>query len=312
MTLNNPKITVLLSVFNDEKYIGEAIESILNQTFEDFELLIIDDCSTDGTVEAINSYKDPRIRLTINEENIDITKSLNNGLKSARGKYIARHDSDDVSSLNRLEKQFNFLENNKDYAAVGSYTEVIDENSNLIRFLRCETSAEEIYYNLSYRNNLTSSSIMFLKEMIYDIGSYDESSSHSEDYEFWFRISRKYKIYVIAEYLVKYRIRDNQRLSKNYIATVGRSFEIALKTKINKKLLEFLQNRKEEKTFFKKVKLIKELNKFHINIQKEGKKIRLNRIRLKFVCYKMMIIFIIKIIIGENGRHFIKRVLRIE
>ncbi len=310
MVLNNPKITVLLSVFNDEKYISEAIESILNQTFEDFELLIIDDCSTDGTIEVINSYKDSRIRLIINEKNIDITKSLNKGLKSARGKYIARHDSDDVSTPERLEKQFNFLENNKDYAAVGSYTETIDEDSNLIRLLRCETSAEEIYYNLSYRNNLTSSSIMFVKEIIHDIGSYDESSSNSEDHEFWFRISRKYKIYVIAEYLIKYRIRDNQRLSKNYIATVDRSFEIALKTKINKKLLEFLQNRREEKPFFERIKLIKELNRFHINIQKEGRKINLNKARLKLVCYKRMIIFIIKIIIGEKGKHFIKRVLK--
>ena len=310
MVLNNPKITVLLSVFNDEKYISEAIESILNQTFEDFELIIIDDCSTDGTIEVINSYKDSRIRLIINEKNIDITKSLNKGLKSARGKYIARHDSDDVSTPERLEKQFNFLENNKDYAAVGSYTETIDEDSNLIRLLRCETSAEEIYYNLSYRNNLTSSSIMFVKEIIHDIGSYDESSSNSEDHEFWFRISRKYKIYVIAEYLIKYRIRDNQRLSKNYIATVDRSFEIALKTKINKKLLEFLQNRREEKPFFERIKLIKELNRFHINIQKEGRKINLNKARLKLVCYKRMIIFIIKIIIGEKGKHFIKRVLK--
>ena len=311
MRLENPNITVLLSVFNDEKYIGKAIDSILNQTFADFELLIIDDCSTDKTVGVIQNYKDSRIRLIVNKRNIDITKSLNKGLSLARGIYIARHDSDDISAPNRLEKQFNFLENNKDYVAVGSHTEVIDENSNHIEFLRCEISAEEIYYNLSYRNNLTSSSIMFLKEIIYDIGSYDESSSHSEDYEFLFRISRKYKIYVIAEYLVKYRIRDNQRLSKNYIATVDRTFEIALKTKINKKLLEFLQNRRKEKPFFKRIKLIKELNKFHINIQKEGKKIRLNRTRLKFVCYKMMIIFVTKIIIGRKGKLFIKRVLKI-
>jgi len=312
MALNNPKITVLLSVFNDEKYIGEAINSILDQTFADFELLIIDDCSTDGTVEVINSYKDPRIRLIINEENIDITKSLNKGLKLARGKYIARHDSDDISSLNRLGKQLNFLESNEDYATVGSYTEIIDENSNHIRYLKCETSAEEIYYNLSYRNNLTSSSIMFLKEIIYDIGSYDESSSNSEDHEFWFRISRKYKIYVIPEYLIKYRIRVNQRLSKNYIETLERSFEIALKTKINNKLLEFLQNIREENSFPEKVKLIKELNKFHINIQKEGRKISLNKTRLKLVCCKMMIIFIIKIVIGKKGKIFIKKILKME
>ncbi len=312
MSLENPKITVLLSVFNDEKYISEAIDSILSQTFKDFELLIIDDCSTDGTIDVIQNYKDPRIRLIVNKKNIDITKSLNKGLKLARGTYIARHDSDDLSTPERLEKQFNFLEDNKDYAAVGSRTEFIDGNCNHIGYWKQEISAEEIFYALSYRCCLTSSSMIFNKEIISKIGGYDESSSHAEDYELFYRISRKYKIYVIPEYLIKYRIRENQRFSINYIATSDRTFKIASKTKIDKKLLEYLLNRKEEKSFFKKIRLIKELYKFHINIQKEGKKIGLGRIKIKSVCYKMMIIFIIKIIIGKKGKILLKRILRSE
>lgn len=311
MSLKNPKITVLLSVYNDEKYIGEAIDSILSQTFKDFELLIIDDSSTDRTIDIIGNYKDPRIRLIINKKNIDISRSLNKGLKLASGKYIARHDSDDISTSERLEKQFNFLEDNDDYAAVGSRTEYIDENCNHIGYWKQEISAEEIFYALSYRCCLTSSSMMFNKEMISKIGGYDESSSHAEDYEIFYRISRKYKIYVIPEYLIKYRIRENQRFSINYSITNDRTFKIALKTKMDKRLLEYLQNRKEE-SFFRKIRLIRELFRFHINIQKEGKKIGLGRIKIKLVCYKMMVIFIIKIIIGKKVKIFLKKILKLE
>ena len=315
MNLNNhlsaPKVTVLLSVFNDEKYIGQAIESILGQTFKDFELLIIDDCSTDGTVGIIRSYDDLRIRLVVNDENIDITRSLNKGLRLAKGKYIARHDSDDISFAHRLEKQVDFLESNKDYTAVGSYTELIDDAANHIGFLKCERSAEEIYYNLSYRNNLTSSSMLFLKEAINDIGYYDESSSHSEDYEFWFRLSRKYKIYVIAEYLIKYRIRKSQRCDKNYGPTFKRMFDIALRTKIDKDLLQFLQNSQKDIAFFERVRLIKKLHRFHINIQKDAKNAGLSSFKLKNVCFKMMLVFIAKVLTGVKGKVYLKRLLKI-
>jgi len=312
MSLKNPKITVLLSVYNDEKYIGESIDSILDQTFKDFELLIVDDCSTDGTVDVIRKYKDSRIRLVVNKKNVDITRSLNKGLKLARGKYIARLDSDDVSIPKRLEKQFNFLEDNKDYAAVGSRTEYIDGDGNHIGYWKQEISAEEIFYALSYRCCLTSSSMMFNRETVSKIGNYDESSSHAEDYEIFYRISRKHKIYVIPEYLIKYRIRENQRLVINNSPTRERTFKIASNTKIDRELLEYLQNRKEEKSFFKRIKLIKELYRFQINIQKEGIEIGLSGKKLKSICCKKIIIFIIKIMVGKKGKILLKKILRME
>ena len=312
MNLKNPKVTVLLSVYNDERFIGEAIDSILSQTFKDFELLIVDDASIDGTIDIIQNYKDPRVRLVINKENIDITRSLNKGLKLAKGKYIARLDSDDVSTPERLEKQFNFLENNKDYAAVGSRTEYIDEDGNHIGYWKQEISAEEIFYALSYRCCLTSSSMMFNKEIISKMGNYDESSSHAEDYEIFYRISRKHKIYVIPEYLIKYRIRENQRFVINNSPTRERTFKIALQTKIDKRLLEYLQNRKEEESFFKRIKLIKDLQRFHANIQKEGIDLGLSKKKLRSICYRKMIIFIIKIIIGKKGKVFLKKLLRLK
>jgi glycosyltransferase involved in cell wall biosynthesis len=311
MVNENPKVTVLLSVYNDEKYIPEAIDSILGQTFKDFELLIVDDCSTDGTVDILKSYKDPRIRLVINQENIDITRSLNRGLKLARGTYIARHDSDDVSTPERLEKQFYFLENNNDYAAIGSRTEFVDEEGRNIGYWKQESSAEEIFYALSYRCCLTSSSMMFKKDIVTGLGGYDESSSHAEDYELFYRISRRYKIYVIPLYLVKYRIRPDQRFIINNKPTNQRAFDIASRSGPDKGLLQYLLKMSEGGCFFSRVKLVPELFRFHIKIQEVGTRVGLSRLKLKMVCYKMMVIFVIKVIVGQKGKVFLKKIFRI-
>ena len=109
--MNNPAISVIMTAYNTEKYIKEAIESILNQTFKDFEFIIVDDGSTDNTRLIIEEYakKDRRIKILYNKKNLGIVKSLNKAIAIAKGKYIARMDSDDVSKLNRLEKQFVFM-----------------------------------------------------------------------------------------------------------------------------------------------------------------------------------------------------------
>src|SRR5580698_9685158 len=111
-TINNPKVTVLMPVYNGEKYIKEALESILQQTFIDFEFLIINDGSTDNSVSIIKSFNDNRIRLIHNEKNSGLVYSLNKGIGLSNGEYIARMDCDDVSIPERLEKQVGFLNSN--------------------------------------------------------------------------------------------------------------------------------------------------------------------------------------------------------
>ena len=123
-------VTVLLPVYNNPN-INLCIDSVLKQSYKDFELLIIDNASTDNTVEVIKSYDDPRIKLVINEENIGPTGSLNKGVNLINTKYIARIDADDLMLENRLEKQVRFLENNPEYGIVGSWTRHIDTNNNL-------------------------------------------------------------------------------------------------------------------------------------------------------------------------------------
>ena len=134
--MKKPKVTVLMSVYNGERYLHESIESILNQTFKDFGFLIINDGSTDNTPKILKSYKDQRIKIISNKNNLGLTKSLNKGIKLAKGEYIARQDVDDVSLSERLEKQVKFLNSYPSYAAVGTFTKIINEDSKVIFLLR--------------------------------------------------------------------------------------------------------------------------------------------------------------------------------
>src|SRR5690606_37374672 len=127
-----PRVTVLLAVHNGERYIQEAIDSILAQTFGDFELLIVNDGSTDATRDLVLSYSDDRIRLVDNDHNIGLPKSLNRGLRLAKGRYIARLDADDISEPDRLAAQVSFLQANPDVAMVGSWYRKIDGEGNTL------------------------------------------------------------------------------------------------------------------------------------------------------------------------------------
>ncbi|MCP8319033.1 MAG: glycosyltransferase, partial [Candidatus Methylarchaceae archaeon HK01B] len=143
--MKSPKITILMSVYNGEKYLREAIDSILNQTFKDFEFLIINDGSTDRTVEILRSYHDSRIKIITNEKNMGLTKSLNKGLKIARSEYVARMDADDISYPRRLEVQYEYMKKNPDVGIVGSWNDVIDDKGNTIDYRKHSLSSEDIY-----------------------------------------------------------------------------------------------------------------------------------------------------------------------
>ena len=123
-----PKISVLMCVYNDEDWLKNSIDSIVNQTFTDFEFVIVNDGSTDNSLEIINSYSDDRIRIINNEENLGLPKSLNRGLNLCKSELIARMDADDISMNNRLEKQYKYLKKNKEIALIGGQAEYIDSD----------------------------------------------------------------------------------------------------------------------------------------------------------------------------------------
>lgn len=198
------KVTVLMPVYNGEEYLKEAIDSILNQTFKDFELLIINDGSNDGSLDIINSYQDPRIRLVNNEENLKLIKTLNKGLRLASGEYIARMDSDDTCHPRRLEIQVEMLDENPDIAVCGTGMKVIGKKYAKPFLAKGE---ENIKNYLVVKNCMAHPSIMMRKDIIeeYDY-FYDEKFVHAEDYELFQRISWNHKIVNINKPLLNYRL----------------------------------------------------------------------------------------------------------
>lgn len=209
MTHMNPKVTVLIPVYNGEKYLHEALDSILNQSFKDFELLIIDDASADTSAAIIQSYSDPRIRLFKNEQNLGIAATLNQGMHLSRGKYIARMDCDDISHPSRLKKQVAFLDRNPDVAACGTFIKTLGEVKS--RTLIYPKYSEEIQCTLLFGSALAHPSVMFRKTSLEaQCLLYDENQKYVEDYELWVRLlEHGLKLTNLGEVLLTYRFHPN-------------------------------------------------------------------------------------------------------
>ena len=202
-----PTVTVLMSVYNGQTYLHEAIKSILNQTFTDFEFLIINDGSSDASRSIICSYDDPRIRLIDNPANLGLTKSLNRGFKLAKGRYVARQDADDVSEPQRLARQVNFMEANPHLALLGTWYRGIDAEGNFAYEVRLPLDQIELQWALLFYCPFVHSSMMLNKELfLQDVGLYNEEYLYAQDHELWLRTSRQHSITNFPDYLVRYRI----------------------------------------------------------------------------------------------------------
>jgi glycosyltransferase involved in cell wall biosynthesis len=212
-----PKVSVVMSVYNDESYIREAVESILNQSFKDFELIIINDGSTDRTREILSSYTDERIRL-FDQENRGLTISLNRGLSLSNGSYIARMDGDDISEPERFAEEVRFLEQNKKIGLVGTYAYRIDEQGRIVSLSKYKTTTEEIREDLRVDCSFCHSSVMFRKICTEEVGMYREKVGPSEDYDLWFRIAERFDVANLPVPLQKFRINSQG-------VTVARRFE---------------------------------------------------------------------------------------
>lgn len=199
------EVTVLMPAYNTEKYIGEAIQSVLDQTFTDFELLIINDGSTDGTEGIIRSFSDTRI-VVINQPNGGVSKALNTGLRHARAKYIARFDADDICCRERLAAQFAFMEANPDYVLSGSNAEYIDMNGEYIFSFECAAFTDDEIRSLSgSRCPFLHVSVMYHKHDVMEAGGYDENAHTFEDHLLWATLIQRGKVCNLPEKLVKVR-----------------------------------------------------------------------------------------------------------
>jgi glycosyltransferase involved in cell wall biosynthesis len=202
-----PLVTILLPVYNGGNYLKIAIESILNQTYTDFELLIIDDGSTDDSVRTISSYSDPRIRLVKNEKNMGIVKTLNRGIQLAEGSFIARMDADDICLPSRIEKQAQYLTEHPEVSMVDSIMEIIDENGKSLNKTNSPAiTDEEVLRTMARINCMGHSSIMMRKD---DYVKYLYRPIYYEDDDLWLRLLNDgKKIHKVAEPLLLYRVHN--------------------------------------------------------------------------------------------------------
>jgi len=210
--MKTAKVSVLMSVYNSENYIKQSVESILNQTFTDFEFIIIDDCSTDGTHKYLQSVSDQRIKLFKNPQNKGITDCLVQGLALAQGEYLARMDSDDISLPERFPKQVAFLDQHPDCICCGcSYIEIPSGKKSEL-----PVSDEEIKVGLFSNSQFAHPTVMLRRAALEENNLlYRSTWEHAEDYKLWTEMAPFGKFANLPEYLLNYRVHESQLSSAN-------------------------------------------------------------------------------------------------
>jgi glycosyltransferase involved in cell wall biosynthesis len=206
MNIDNPLVTVLMPAYNAEKYIAEAISSVLKQSFTDFELLIINDGSTDETEKVINSFNDPRIA-SVSQPNKGVSAALNLGLSYSRAPYIVRFDADDICYPDRLKVQYEFITNYPEYSIVGSAADYVDAEGHHIFTHHPAAHLNEEIHQLKYSVcPFIHSSVIYKKELIVKHGGYNEHAYTYEDHFLWVNILANEKACNLSQSLLKVRL----------------------------------------------------------------------------------------------------------
>lgn len=214
MTNQTPLVSVLIPCYNCEKYVEEAVMSIIKQTYSNLEILVIDDGSTDNTKSILQklTQKDSRIRYIKNEENLKLIKTLNKGLDLCNGKYIARMDADDISLPTRIEKQVDFFETHPEIGVVGTYIQIFGVRKSVWKM---DTKDKYIRAHLFCNSSFAHPSVMMRTSILRDNHLYYNTDyPHAEDYKLWCDIAQYTKLANIPEVLLYYRINENQVSNK--------------------------------------------------------------------------------------------------
>jgi glycosyltransferase involved in cell wall biosynthesis len=232
-----PLVSALMKSYNHERFLSESIESVLTQDFDDLELVIVDDASTDGSRRIIRSYaeRDVRIRAIFHERNMGISKTVNDGIDAAQGQFIAQIDSDDVWAEDKLKKQLAVLERDEDLI-VWSDGEIIDDSGrsagkSFTEWFRTSSRKKNgnIWHELLEGNYIFSSSVVYKKQNLGKI-RYDESLPYINDYKFNLELARNYEFYYIAEPLAQYRVHERNTIcgsgneSKDRLRLAGKEY----------------------------------------------------------------------------------------
>ena len=214
-----PLVSVNMPVYNGAAYIGQAIDSIVQQTYPHWELIVVNDASTDDTVQIVNAFKDDRIKLIHNKKQLGLAHVRNVGVAASAGKYIAILDSDDVAGKDRLAVQVAFLESHPQHCLVCSWVNAIDANGVHISQQRHAFADAELSTVLFFHNCIAQSSVMLRRSMLPDEAPYDPAFPPSEDYQLWVRMLRKHPAHLMQQTLLHYRVHKANSSAKNRTVT---------------------------------------------------------------------------------------------
>jgi glycosyltransferase involved in cell wall biosynthesis len=300
--MDNPKVTVLMPVYNGETYLAEAIESILVQTFKKFEFLIINDSSTDNSLSIIKEYakKDARVKLANNQKERGIVGGLNTGLELAKGKYIARMDSDDVSLPDRLEIQVKFMDENPEVGVCGSWIKLFGKADSIVKN---PVDHNEIMCNLLFFNAIAHPSVMIRTALFKKYDLKYLNFPHAEDFELWTRCSFLFKLHNIPKFLLNYRV-SGQNITSQKKGVLAETAYTIFKKKLvllgispNKEVAEF-HKFIGDKMVFESEKQLKKAGFYLFSLYKKNKtshvypKREFNKMLLNFwftICLKSKI-----------------------
>jgi len=242
-----PRLSVVLPAYNAEKTIRRAIESILNQTFKDFELIVINDGSIDRTAEIISSYTDKRINFVNLDKNEGLVSALNRGLKLSRGEFIARQDADDESLLNRFTRQLNVIESDEELGVVGAATLLRTETGRVVGSYKYPDDSTLAEWQAIFKTPVAHSTVMLRKSIIEAAGAYSGEYKYAEDFELWTRVARVGKIISLKEPLVYYAISEGGESQRNrnlqddrHVSIAQRSIESLVGEELDSKIVRAL------------------------------------------------------------------------
>lgn len=228
-----PVISVVIPAYNAEKTIRNTIESVLNQTFSDFELIVINDGSTDATLEKVQAIQDPRVRL-LSQSNSGAQRSRNKGLAEATGEYIAFLDADDLWTVDKLEAQLSALKANPDAAVAYSWTDFVDSDGQFLRHARQTTLNGDVWSDLIIFNFLESgSNPLVYRHALVDVGGFDESLPVAQDWDLYLRLAAKYFFVAVPKSQILYRVSTHsistnvQRMETTCLEIIENSFSEA-------------------------------------------------------------------------------------
>lgn len=226
-------VSIIMSTYNNALYIEKAIQSVLSQTYNNFEFIIINDCSSDNTSQIVNKISDPRIVYIENKENLGLIENLNTGISFAKGKYIARIDSDDYwIDPDKLKKQVFFLEKNSEYSLVGTWARVFDSDGQENFRIKPPINDSEIRRHILLKNCFVHSSVVFRKNMAAEVGAYAEREKYVEDYGLWLRLGKSCKFANIGEYCVGYLYNEGGETQIHNLAQIKANMKLIKKFKL--------------------------------------------------------------------------------